>query len=38
MITLSILPNFKGTKKATAEALFICVILDAVMILFAVGM
>lgn len=37
MLTLCIMPNFKGTKKETASALSTCLILDGFIILFSVG-
>lgn len=37
MLTLSVLPNFKGTKKEAAKVLFICVCLDSLIVLFAIN-
>lgn len=37
MLTLSIMPNFKGTKQDAAKCLFTLLCLDAIILLFAIN-
>lgn len=38
MLTLCIMPNFKGTKKETAKCLLTLLLIDSVIVLFAVNL